>query len=105
MPHPLLGFGLSRQTALVHHLTSNHFPSVDLSWTDPAEAAIDAVLSHADLLDDGSVELDDYDFLTEPIEGCSKTIGEVMDGLHLWDFVTFALHADDDEGDEPKAGE
>jgi hypothetical protein len=105
MPQPLLGYGLSRTAVLAHHLQHNHFPPVDERWIPIAEEAIEAVIGHATLLDDGTVELDDFDFLSETV-GQGKTVNEVMEGLHLWDFVTYALSLyDSDEGDEPKRGE
>lgn len=103
MPQPLLGHGLDRRTVLVHHLQSNHFPPLDTRWVPIAEKAIDLVLEHASLSDDG-IELDDFDFLSEQI-GHGKTVNEVMEGMHLWDFVSFAMYFNADEGDEPKRGE
>jgi len=101
MPQPLLGHGLDRKVVLQHHLQSNHFPPIDARWVPIAEQAIDTVLEHATLADDG-IELDDFDFLSEEV-GQGKTYNEVMEGMHLWDFVSFALYGD--EGDEPKRGE
>jgi hypothetical protein len=104
MPEPLLGFGLNRKVVLEHHLTYNHYPPVDLRWVSVAEAAIDLAVSKCEVSDDGNAycdvpELDDQ-------IGQGKTAREVLDGLHLWDFVTAALLPSDDEyTDEPKAGE
>lgn len=103
MPSPLIGFGLSRQTVLSHHLSSNHYPPVDLRWIPICEKAIDLAV-------DGCYETDEgYDIDPSVLRvevGQGKTAGEVLDGLHLWDFVTQGLAERNEAGDiEPKAGE
>jgi len=109
MPQPLLGFGISQQAALSHHLQYNHFPPVDPRWVPIAQAAIDLAAGAAELVtyenDEGGLFFDDeaLKVLDEQV-GQGKTAQEVLDGLHLWPFVEYALA--EREGDiEPKAGE
>lgn len=103
MPHPLIGFGLSRQAALSHHLQYNHYPPVDPRWVPIAQAAIDLAVSQYELSEDGASI--DSDVLNEQV-GQGKTAQEVLDGLHLWDFVEYAIAADDSDTElEPKRGE
>lgn len=103
MPHPLIGFGLSRATVLSHHLQSNHYPPIDVRWVPICEKAIDLAVEGAYETGDG-YDLDDSVLRVEVGQG--KTAGEVLDGLHLWDFVTQGIAERDDAGElEPKAGE
>lgn len=101
MPHPLIGFGLSRQAALSHHLQYNHYPAIDLRWVPICEKAIDLAV-------EGSYEgAEGFDIDPSVLRvevGQGKEAGEVLDGLHLWDFVTAALQERDGDT-EPKAGE
>lgn len=108
MPHPLIGFGLDRKAVLSHHLSYNHFPAVDLRWIPLCEQAIDLAVSHAEWGDDGMV-IYDSDALNDQI-GQGKTARQILDGLHLWDFVEAdVLDAHNEAADageyEPKRGE
>jgi len=106
MPHPILDPSLSLQQSLAHHLTYNHFPAVDLRWIPICEKAIE-IAANAGFDSDDGFSIDGSVLRVEVGQG--KTVGEVMDGLHLWDYVNDAHEAydvDDDEYfDEPKAGE
>lgn len=113
MPEPLLGFGLPRDTVLQHHLQHNHFPPVNVGWVPIANAAIDAAISAVEGCDPdtGAIHSIDSTALNVVIHdnGSQRfTVRQVMDGLHLWDFVIGAVaeQAGADEGEpEPKAGE
>lgn len=104
MPHPLIGFGLDRRTVLSHHLQSNHYPPVDVRWIPHCEQAIDLAVEGAYETDEG-YDIDDSVLRVDVGQG--KTAGEVLDGLHLWDFVTQGIAEREAEaGDiEPKRGE
>jgi len=102
MPSPLIGFGLSRQVSLEHHLRANHYPPIDLRWVPICEAAIDLAISVGEQVDDDSFVFDEH--ALEAQVGQGKTAQEVLDGLHLWEYVSSALVADEYH-DEPKAGE
>jgi hypothetical protein len=107
MPTPLFGFGLDRQTSLRHHLLFNHFPPVRSEWLPIASAAIDIATAVAE---NGGDEFgfDDSDLDDLLPNGQGKTVREVMDNLHLWDYVTAELQAQDEAMAaefEPKAGE
>lgn len=102
MPHPLIDPSLSRSQSLAHHLSYNHYPAVDLRWIPIAEKAIDIAVTAAVEGDEG-FSIDPSVLRVEVGQG--KTAGEVLDGLHLWDFVTASLAAQDEAELEPKAGE
>lgn len=99
MPSPLIDPSLSRRASLEHHLAYNHFPPVRSEWVPIAEAAIDIAVTVAEI---GTHENDEGLFfdasdLDELLpNGQGKTVREVMDGLHLWDFVSAALQAQDE---------
>lgn len=102
MPHPLIDPSLSRSQSLAHHLSYNHYPAVDLRWIPIAEKAIDLAVQGSYEVAEG-YDLDDSVLRVEVGQG--KTAGEVLDGLHLWDFVTAGLAAQAEAELEPKAGE
>jgi hypothetical protein len=94
---------MDRATSLRHHLLFNHFPPVRSEWIAIADAAIDKAIGA--VTHDGEYMSVDEAVLNEQI-GQGKTVREVMDGLHLWDFVNDVVLAEDDEyHDEPKGGE
>jgi hypothetical protein len=101
MPHPLIDPSLSRSQSLSHHLQYNHYPPIDLRWVPICEKAIDIAVTAAVEGDEG-VSIDPSVLRVEVGQG--KTAGEVLDGLHLWDFVSAGIAADEFH-DEHKAGE
>jgi len=107
MPSPLIGFGLSRKQSLSHHLEFNHYPPIDQRWLPICEAAIDLAVNAAEPAsygdNDGGIFFADESVLDAQV-GQGKTAAEVIEGLHLWDFVIAAVYADEYH-DEPKAGE
>ena len=90
MPAPLLGYGLSRSQSLSHHLAHNHYPAVDARWIPICEAAIDKAKSVVEF-DGITFEVLDTSSVLDEQVGQGKTAQEVLDGLHLWDFVTHEL--------------
>lgn len=105
MPHPLIDPSLSRSQSLSHHLSYNHYPPVDLRWVPICEKAIDLAVEGSYEVAEG-YDIDDSVLRVEVGQG--KTAGEVLDGLHLWDFVTQGIaerQADEAGEPEPKAGE
>lgn len=108
MPEPLLAPGLSEDASLEHHLRYNHFPAVNPTWIPAAKAAIDAAVNAVEVCDEtGEVWEMDNAVLREPLEGfpTNLSVGEIMDGLHLWSFVTWRLAAQVEVELEPKQGE
>ena len=80
------------------HLRSNHFPPVHTDFIPVAKQAINsavfAVMDEDDALWEREIEMPN---------GITKTVGEIIDGLHLDAFVDAVL---DDEGyTDPEAGE
>jgi len=103
MPHPIFDPSLSRAQSLSHHLQYNHYPAVDQRWLPICEKAIDLAVDGCYEVAEG-YDIDDSVLRVDVGQG--KTAGEVLDGLHLWDFVTQGLAERNEAGDiEPKAGE
>lgn len=67
--------GLSLRTALDWHLTSNHYPPVHRVFIDTAIEAIE----HANE--------DDWDHVIEMPNGISKSVADIVTGLHLGAFI------------------
>jgi hypothetical protein len=83
----------SRDTMLRNHLQHNHYPPLDTKWVPLCEAAIDVATVTAEQYHEG-FGLDESDLDTNLGQGI--TVREVLDGFHLWDFVTMALQEQDD---------
>jgi hypothetical protein len=77
------------------HLQHNHFPPIRAEWIPIAEAAIDLATTVA-ARGGSEFGFDDSDLDDLLPNGQGKTTREVMDGLHLWDFVTAELQAQDE---------
>jgi hypothetical protein len=82
MPSPLPPEMIGMRNSLQHHLQFNHFPPVHGMFVPIAEAAIEvaveAVEGNLDLLDD-TLELPN---------GVVLPVQQIMDELHLWDYVS-----------------
>jgi hypothetical protein len=106
MPSPLFDPSLSREASLEHHLRYNHFPPVDSRWIPLCEQAINLAVNKCERTEDG-LGYSDVPDLDDQI-GQGKTAREILDGLHLWEYVDQAIYAEaaEAEGDyEPKVGE
>ena len=82
MPSPL---PIPRRQSLEHHLRFNHYPPIHLSFVETAEAAIEAVersWAHHEVVDQQTLDTP----ITLPT-GKVLTVQEVMDQLHLWDYI------------------
>lgn len=66
---------VSMRMALNWHLTANHFPPVHTIFVD---SAIEAIRLAAD---------EEFDTEIELPNGIVKTVQEICEDLHLWDFV------------------
>ena len=80
--------------ALVWHLQSNHFPPVDPVFIPVAKQAIDAGVD-AILHDDSTA----YDEVVTMPNGIEKSLGEIVEGLHLESFIDVEAqrHLDSEE--------
>jgi hypothetical protein len=78
-----------RKTALSWHLQSNHFPPVHLDFLPVAEWAIDLHERYAAGIDDDF----QHETITMP-NGIVKSAPEVIDGLHLWPFLSYGDESD-----------
>jgi hypothetical protein len=72
---------VSLRAALEWNLRSNHFPPVSLDFVPTCEAAIE------------KANAGDWEDRIEMPNGMTKTVGEIVDGLHLHSFVQY----EDDE--------
>lgn len=68
---------LQRKQALEWHLQCNHYPPVSLDFVPVAEEAIKK----------GNEE--DWDFVITMPNGITKTVGEIVEGLHLESFLDY----------------
>lgn len=77
---------LDLDTALVWHLSANHFPPISEAFLPVAKQAID-------LAND-----DDWDTVLTMPNGRDSSVGEIVEGMHLSAFL--AEQADDLEDDD-----
>lgn len=88
----------SREVALRWHLTSNHYLAVSPQFIDPAKEAIDRAV-RATILEDETI----WQSTIELPNGNVVTVAQIIDGLHLNEFVqhdieaAFAEEAEDDD--------
>lgn len=77
--------GMSLETILSWHLSGNHYPPVSQLFIPVAIKAIELALD-----EDYDTLLDLAEIIGKPAGGFRKskmTVSEVMNGLHLWDFL------------------
>lgn len=87
--------GLDIDAQLGWHLQSNHYPPVNPVFIPVAKQAIEAAV-YAETVEDWS----GLDEMVEMPNGLEKSLGEIIDGLHLHAFIFAALTAADDEDEE-----
>lgn len=66
---------VSQRQALVWHLTANHYPPIHEVFVPVAEQAIELA------------NIGDWDETIEMPNGITKSVGEIVDELHLTPFV------------------
>lgn len=76
------------------HLRSNHYPPVHIAFVPVAKQAIEAAVE-ANLTEEWEL-LDEV--VTMP-NGLEKSLGEIVEGLHLWAFIDARIEVLT-EGDE-----
>lgn len=67
--------GVSRRQALAIHLQSNHYPPVHSAFIPVCEWAIERALE------------DDWSSIIEMPNGITKSVGDIVEGLHLYSFI------------------
>jgi hypothetical protein len=81
-----LGDGdLALRQAVTIQLQSNHFPPIHSDWIDVAIKAIKTVKADRE----GDNGWNDLEIPEQFVKGDKKhiSVSEVMEGLHLWDFI------------------
>lgn len=66
---------LQEDVALTWHLTSNHYPPIHLDFLPIAQQALKLARQ------------DDYDTIIDMPNGISKSVADIIDGLHLETFL------------------
>lgn len=87
--------GLDIDAQLGWHLGSNHFPPIPRDFIPVAKQAIEAAV-YGERVEDWS-GLDEM--VTMP-NGVEKSLGEIIEGMHLHAFIDAALAAEDEEDEE-----
>ena len=77
--------GVKRRAVLAWHLSSNHFPPVHADFIPVDERAIELA------------ESGELDTAIEMPNGLTRSVAQIMEGLHLWDF----LDSEEDADGEP----
>ena len=67
--------GITRIALLQHYLQHNHFPPLEIGWVNVADTALQAAERN-----------DWFSEIRTPIG--MRPVREILDGLHLWEFVT-----------------
>lgn len=84
-----------RDVALHWHLTSNHFPPVSPQMIEPAKEAIDRAV-RATILEDEEL----WQSTLELPNGNTVTVEQIVEGLHLNEFIQHDIEAAFAEEDE-----
>ena len=90
-------YRMNRTAMLQHHLEHNHFPAIDRSFVPVAEAAIEAATEWRFDTFDGNEGWEALDTVLTLPNGVEKTVFQVMEELHLWDFVPTAMAVPEDD--------
>ena len=75
--------GLDADQFLVWHLQYNHIPPIHTDFIKSAKRAVQLVLD------------EEYDTAIKMPNGKVLSAGEIIEGLHLWDFVEMERHSNE----------